>query len=93
MNTGETGKQKNISYPLIWVEGFFGIAVVLAVIFLLAGRVSYWQGWAFGGAIFITAFLPSVLFFRGKTGLAQERIKPGPGIKWWDRVFYGFYIP
>ena len=31
--------------------------------------------------------------FINKTDLARERLKPGPGTKWWDKIFWVFYAP
>ena len=28
-----------------------------------------------------------------KNDLIKEREKPGPGTKWWDWVFFAFYVP
>ena len=64
----------------------------IAAVFILAGRINYWQGWVFGG-IFAIGFSIVAAMYADKIGLARERIKPGPGTKWWDKVFYAFYIP
>ena len=84
-----------MSVARYWRMFAFGIArfvVFMVAVFLLAGRISYWQGWAWGG-VGLLATLIVALLFRGKRELMQERLKPGPGTKWWDRVFYALYIP
>ena len=64
----------------------------IAAIFILAGRINYWQGWVFGG-ISIIGFLIVAMMYANKLDLAKERLKPGPGTKWWDKIFYALYIP
>jgi protein-S-isoprenylcysteine O-methyltransferase Ste14 len=58
----------------------------------LAGRPSYWQAWAYGG-IGLLFGLGGALLFAQKPDLIEERVRPGPGTKWWDKVFYALYIP
>lgn len=66
---------------------------MIAAIFILAGRITYWQGWLYGGTSFLILLISSILF-ANKTDLIKERLKPGPGTKWWDKIlFYGLYIP
>ena len=31
--------------------------------------------------------------FINKTDLIEERAKPGPGTKWWDKIFLALYLP
>ena len=64
----------------------------IAAIFILAGRINYWQGWVFGG-IAIIAFSIVAIMYASRLDLAKERLKPGPGTKWWDKIFYALYIP
>jgi len=84
-------KKKNW-YFRIGFQSFFGILLVLAIIFLPAGRITYWQGWAFAGTMVLIVLI-SAIMFAGKTDVIKERQKPGPGTKWWDKIFYAFYIP
>jgi len=69
-----------------------GLVLVVAIVFLPAGTLDYWQGWAFVGVTFLSVMITMALFV-GKTDLVQERMRPGPGTKWWDKVFYAFYVP
>ena len=87
-----TRKGKNvISFTRVFL-GFFTLLLMIAMILFLAGRINYWQGWAFGGITLLLVLVKSI-FFPGRRDLIEERIKPGPGTKWWDKVFYAFYIP
>lgn len=66
--------------------------IIFLFLFVPAGRLNYWQGWLF---LFVTFFFMFffLVCFRHKSDLLQERIKPGPGIKWWDRIFYTLFLP
>ena len=57
------------------------------LLFLLAGRTTYWQAWVYIGITFISAVF-STFFFRDRKDLALERMKPGPGVRKWDKVFF-----
>jgi protein-S-isoprenylcysteine O-methyltransferase Ste14 len=65
--------------------------VISASIFIIAGKLAYWQGWLFCGIILILLVITSVKFIDRKD-LMRERLKPGPGVKWWDRIFFIFHI-
>jgi len=41
--------------------------------------------------MFFIALL-KVIFFHDKKELARERASPGPGTKWWDKVFWVFNV-
>ena len=68
------------------------LLVFMIIIFVSAGRLTYWQGWVYCGASLVL-FLTSSVSFVNKTDVVEERAKPGPGIKWWDKVFFAFYLP
>ena len=61
---------------------FIVVPLLMVVIFLLAGRIDYWQGWGFG-----ITFLAEKLVEVSNKELVVERAHPGPGIPWWDKVF------
>jgi protein-S-isoprenylcysteine O-methyltransferase Ste14 len=92
MSGNKYDKNENFSSFKIVLKGFFSLLFILASIFVLAGRLSYWQGWIFSGICVSLVFIQSILF-RNKTDLARERIKPGPGTKWWDKIFFAIYVP
>ena len=77
-------------YKKLVILGFIKLAVFLVLVFVAAGRVNYWQGWAFAAVVFIYA-IAAASMFAGMPDLALERVKPGPGIKWWDKIFWGFF--
>jgi len=88
----ENGSNKTqLSYPVMLLKMFAFFLVISASIFAIAGKLAYWQGWLFCGIILILLVITSVKFVN-KKDLMQERLKPGPGVKWWDRIFFIFHI-
>jgi protein-S-isoprenylcysteine O-methyltransferase Ste14 len=79
-------------YLKIVLKGFFALLIIIAFIFILAGRLTYWQGWVFS-VVTVLLVLVQLTVFAPKTELAQERFKPGPGTKWWDKLFWALYAP
>jgi protein-S-isoprenylcysteine O-methyltransferase Ste14 len=63
-----------------------GVAILAGLIFLAAGRFDYWQGWLFLGACLVAAAL-SAWLLRERVGLLEERVRPGRGMKWWDKAY------
>jgi len=79
-------------YWFVLVRGMLRFVAVLAAMFCLAGRLSYWQAWLYGASGLLFGLVVAILFAR-KPDVIEERVKPGPGMKWWDKVFFAFYIP
>ncbi len=84
-------KKEKKWYLRIVLQGFFALLFILALILLLAGRWNYWQGWVFSGICVFLVLVQSILF-KDRADFAKERIKPGPGTKWWDKIFWVFYL-
>ncbi len=88
----ENGSNKTMaSYPIILLKMFAFFLAISASIFVIAGKLAYWQGWLFCAIFFISLVIVSVKF-ASKIDLLRERIKPGPGVKWWDKIFFIFHI-
>jgi hypothetical protein len=92
MPTTERAKKETAWYLKIVVKGFISLLFIIAFIFLLAGRLTYWQGWVFS-IVMVLLVVIQMIAFADKTDLARERFKPGPGTKWWDKVFWALYAP
>lgn len=71
-------------FPLV-LKGIFGIGLTMLLVFVLAGRWDYWQGWGFCAAIVILT-TAIIVMFSDKMDLLRERMNPGPGTKWWDKI-------
>ena len=92
MQDVKTGTKKKFSYRRTMMRSFISIIAIGVAIFVLAGRLDYWQGWLFFSTllIFMTGF---GVFFTKKQELMQERVRPGPGVKWWDKIFLAIHGP
>ena len=89
-NQAETAKKP--SYLLTMARLYFFVFALLAVLFVSAGTLTYWQGWLLG-VVFFAIILVSSFIFADKKDVVFERAHPGPGTKWWDKVFFVLYIP
>jgi protein-S-isoprenylcysteine O-methyltransferase Ste14 len=65
--------------------GLLRLVLFMAFIFILAGRLDYWQGWVMTGT-FVALMAVVALLFRHSADLLSEREKPGAGVKGWDRT-------
>jgi protein-S-isoprenylcysteine O-methyltransferase Ste14 len=76
----------------VLIKGILALLVMLALIFFIAGRIDYWQGWVFG---MVTFFIVLALFvkFSDISEIMRERAKPGSETKWWDKLFWMFFGP
>jgi len=92
MQSAQTEIKKKPSYQKIMIRIYAVFALMVASIFLTAGRLDYWQGWIFS-SIYFAVILVATVFYRHNRDLLAERIKPGPGVKWWDKIFFALYIP
>ncbi|MFH1013441.1 MAG: isoprenylcysteine carboxylmethyltransferase family protein [Thermoplasmatota archaeon] len=66
--------------------------VFIIVTFLSSGRLDYWQGWVFNG-LNIFFILATYVILNERKDLIRERLKPGVGMKRWDRVYYAISTP
>jgi protein-S-isoprenylcysteine O-methyltransferase Ste14 len=83
---------KTINYVRFTIRGTIGSLILFLFLFVPAGRLNYWQGWLYL-AVTILFMILFLVLFRQKADLLQERIKPGPGIKWWDKIFFVLFMP
>ena len=85
-------QKKPIPYSIIVIKGSIRLIFFFIGLFMVAGSTDYWQGWVY----LLFCVIQSLWLFKvfaSMSDLAQERIRPGPGIKPWDKVFYAFFIP
>jgi protein-S-isoprenylcysteine O-methyltransferase Ste14 len=55
-----------------------GTAVFLAIIFIPAGTVDYWQGWAFAGTLMVSSLLVTIYMALNDRELLESRLRMGP---------------
>jgi Putative protein-S-isoprenylcysteine methyltransferase len=61
----------------------FFFALIIAITFIGAGRIDYWQGWIYNGLNIIFLMMSYFLLPRE---LIEERLKPKEGMKKWDKI-------
>jgi protein-S-isoprenylcysteine O-methyltransferase Ste14 len=73
------------------VSGILGLAVFTLAWFGIAGRVTWWQGWAF--LLTFTVYVSILVWHLSKLNpeLVRERIRPAAKAEAWDRVVMGIY--
>ncbi|HHT18485.1 MAG TPA: isoprenylcysteine carboxylmethyltransferase family protein [Methanobacterium sp.] len=74
----------------LMLKFLFFIAVVLVVIFISAGRLDYWQGWAYVGLNLVFLIFA---YFTLSSDLIQERMEPEKGVEKWDKYIQKVSIP
>lgn len=62
-------------------------AAITAFTLSLAGRVDYWQGWVYN-LLNLTVLGLTYVALSNIKDLIQERLKPGQGMKRWDKIYY-----
>jgi protein-S-isoprenylcysteine O-methyltransferase Ste14 len=70
------------------VKHLIGTFLFFAVLFVSAGRISYWQGLLYV-AIGLIMFVLHYTVLRIDSQLSDERSKPGEGTKQWDKTILG----
>jgi protein-S-isoprenylcysteine O-methyltransferase Ste14 len=82
----------NKSHAKVWMlviaKMFFTILFIALLIFVSAGTLDYWQGWAVLTAYIFTQ-AASIYIFRNNLEFLKERAKPGAGMKKWDKFLLG----
>ncbi|MFC1936628.1 methyltransferase family protein [Chloroflexota bacterium] len=87
-NLNEAPRKASLSQT---ITGVLGLAVFAAVWFWIAGRVTWWQGWAF---LLVFIIYISILVWRltkVNPDLVGERNRPADAAEAWDRVVMGIY--
>ena len=55
-----------------------GTVAFLAIIFIPAGTVDYWQGWAFAGTLMVSSLLVTIYMALNDRELLESRLRTGP---------------
>jgi protein-S-isoprenylcysteine O-methyltransferase Ste14 len=80
-----------IKFP-VWIPGLLGIVVMSVLVFLSSGHLDYWEGWAYF-SVNLAIFAATAWLLRKDAGLVAERLHPGKGTKWWDKVYFLLSTP
>ena len=63
--------------PQIILSSVFGITALLAVIFIPAGTIQYWQGWAYAAVVIVASGAYTVYLARHDPALLKRRTEAG----------------
>jgi protein-S-isoprenylcysteine O-methyltransferase Ste14 len=72
----------------LFIKQTVGTLLFFAIIFISAGSLYYWQGWAY---VIVGLFMSIMNYtvFKLDSGLLEERSRPGEGAKRWDKLILG----
>ena len=73
------------------LRSFLLVGIFLALLFIPAGRLDWWEGWAFVFAFITSVSVMVVWVNRRDPDLIKERRQPGENVKRWDRIIMGIY--
>jgi len=65
------------------------VTIVLAVLFLSAGHLDWWEGWAYGGLTLVVLIISRGVLLKTNPDLIIERMtaRQADNVKPWDKVF------
>ncbi len=66
--------------------------VMGGVLFVSAGRLDWWEAWAFLILHFVVALVTAMWMLRTNPELTQERDRPGRNVKSWDNLLVGLNL-
>jgi len=84
MSSQDSNPTKN-ALPLI-TQIVIGIGIVLALLFIPAGRLDWWAAWAFIGGYFAAVYIGVAFLQRKDPELVRERQQVKKDVKTWDKV-------
>lgn len=64
----------------------------IIITFIIAGRLNYWQGWVFN-VLNIFFIVVTYIVLIDRKDLIKERLKPGKGMKSWDKIYFAVSTP
>jgi protein-S-isoprenylcysteine O-methyltransferase Ste14 len=67
----------------LWI---LAAGLFLAVLFVPAGRLDWWEGWVYFGVTMGASAVLVVVVWKRNPGLAEHRLRVGAGTKGWDAV-------
>jgi len=69
------------------VRGILVPLAITGITFAAAGRIDYWQGWTYNLLNLIILGL-TFIALSSKRDLIEERLRPGQGMKRWDKIYF-----
>ena len=78
--------ETKLSHKII-IRGILSYGLIVTLTFICAGRLNYWQGWIYN-RLNILFVLLTYYYLSDNTGLIAERLKPGEGMKSWDKIYF-----
>jgi protein-S-isoprenylcysteine O-methyltransferase Ste14 len=89
MNTPPTSSKLIIKGTL---RSLFGLLLIGVLLFPAAGTFAYWQAWLY---LLISAILLTLMatVLSPNKELIEERLKPGQGMKSWDKLYFTLSTP
>jgi protein-S-isoprenylcysteine O-methyltransferase Ste14 len=85
-------KQPQAVKVQLWLRALIAPLAIVALLLISAGRFDYWQGWVYT-ALNMGLLLLTLVVLRNSPELIQERLKPGEGMKRWDKVYFALSTP
>jgi protein-S-isoprenylcysteine O-methyltransferase Ste14 len=76
----------------LFARGSVMVALLVAALLLLAGRISYWQAWVFG-VVNVGLVAGVSVALADQADLIRKRMKPAEGTKTWDRILMAVFFP
>lgn len=66
--------------------------LMIGLVFLVAGRWDFWQGWVYWGMNTIILILMGTVLTKNSE-LVEERLNPKEGMKGWDKFYFAVTAP
>lgn len=76
----------------VLAKSLLALLLTAALVFLCAGKLAYWQGILYLSLTALMA-LAAWLGVADDPSLIRERMRPGPGVKAWDKLYWALSTP
>lgn len=79
---------KSTILRIVIIRFIFTIIIMMAVLFLSAGRLDWWEGWAYGGLTLVVLIISRTVMFKKDPEMIIERMAAGKeeNVKSWDKI-------
>jgi len=83
---------------IVILRFIFTIILMLAVLFLSAGRLDWWEGWVYAGFTLVVLIVSRVVLLMSNPDMITERMAAGQedNVKPWDKIIVpiiALYVP